>query len=515
MKKALTILMLLLFLCVGGYADFASVITAIGARESTLTIYKQYNVTDDLVIPANVTLRFLQGGSLNISNTKTVTINGYVEAGLFQIFEGSGAVSFGKGCVNQLELQWFGAVSGTDCTTAFCNALDAGVLNGNVSLHIGKGDWQISKIEKTTSANSGMEIYGDGFESKITITNTDGSNGIRLNSGGGNDRCLILENFRLVGNVNSGHGLYLYYFGSPSRLKGLTVDDFSGTNVYGIYMDDMNVAAINSVRLDSCYNGVALYGRSHAVMINHLEVNTYDNYGIALLEDGNGISPRNVGLYNYTCYGPSGEAGKSIYGEGVYGLTVVNPYMESTEHGIYLIDGPVSGDHCYYNRVINPYDGGAGNPHIYVQTPSRSHFETGNTSGIEVAASGGENIFILNRTAATITGTLTYTDKVIETYQAHSKSFRGVINDSTTKTYAIPSGGIESGGLIVLSGDFGKALAVWNKTIAGVLSITEISDAGNLLSIVANDLVLTNETGNNRTYVIDFHGIRAQEITES
>lgn len=76
MKKALTILMLLLFLCVGGYADFASVITAIGARESTLTIYKQYNVTDDLVIPANVTLRFLQGGSLNISNTKTVTING-------------------------------------------------------------------------------------------------------------------------------------------------------------------------------------------------------------------------------------------------------------------------------------------------------------------------------------------------------------------------------------------------------------------------------------------------------
>ena len=89
MKKALTVLTLVLFLSVFGFTqNLATVINALGARESTLTIFKQYAVTDDLTIPANITLKFLQGGSVLISTTKTLTINGRVEAGLYEIFEG-------------------------------------------------------------------------------------------------------------------------------------------------------------------------------------------------------------------------------------------------------------------------------------------------------------------------------------------------------------------------------------------------------------------------------------------
>lgn len=67
MKKALTVLTLVLLLSVFGFTqNLATVITALGARESTLTIFKQYAVTDDLTIPVNITLKFLQGGSLTI-----------------------------------------------------------------------------------------------------------------------------------------------------------------------------------------------------------------------------------------------------------------------------------------------------------------------------------------------------------------------------------------------------------------------------------------------------------------
>ena len=88
MKKTLTVLTLVLLLSVFGFTqNLATVINALGARESTITIFKQYAVTDDLTVPANITLEFLQGGSVLISTTKTLTINGRIDAGLYQIFE--------------------------------------------------------------------------------------------------------------------------------------------------------------------------------------------------------------------------------------------------------------------------------------------------------------------------------------------------------------------------------------------------------------------------------------------
>jgi len=85
------------------YEDgFATAIGTISSTEKTLVIPNQQDITADITVPANVTLKFMQGGTLNISTAKTVTINGALEAGLYQIFEGAGAVSFGAGAVKEV-----------------------------------------------------------------------------------------------------------------------------------------------------------------------------------------------------------------------------------------------------------------------------------------------------------------------------------------------------------------------------------------------------------------------------
>ena len=96
---------------VRAYASFSSAIDALGASPKTLLIPNQQNITANKTVPSNVTLYFLQGGSLTISHGVTVTINGHVDAGLYQIFSwtGTGEVVFGAGAVKEVYPEWWGA----------------------------------------------------------------------------------------------------------------------------------------------------------------------------------------------------------------------------------------------------------------------------------------------------------------------------------------------------------------------------------------------------------------------
>lgn len=71
---------------VGAYSSFSDAIDDINEDEKTLLIPNSQVVDVNMAVPANITLWFLRGGELDISNGKTVTINGPVEAGLHKIF---------------------------------------------------------------------------------------------------------------------------------------------------------------------------------------------------------------------------------------------------------------------------------------------------------------------------------------------------------------------------------------------------------------------------------------------
>ena len=99
-------------------ADHSSV-TSVGslawwinrAAGAGVTLYLDegtYPVNQNLTVPANICLKFDNGAMLSVASGKTLTINGGIEAGLWQIFAGAGAFA-GSPKVPAAYPEWFGA----------------------------------------------------------------------------------------------------------------------------------------------------------------------------------------------------------------------------------------------------------------------------------------------------------------------------------------------------------------------------------------------------------------------
>ena len=157
------------FTDVRDYSSFSAAIDAIGASKKTLLIPNEQAVAADKTVPSNVMLMFLQGGSLNIAVTKTVTINGCIDAGRHQIFEGSGLVSVGVKASNGVYPEWWGAVTdnSTDCQPGIQAAITAVATSGSVSLGIGQ-----YKINSGINLAEHVDLIGSQkYETKIECGN--------------------------------------------------------------------------------------------------------------------------------------------------------------------------------------------------------------------------------------------------------------------------------------------------------------------------------------------------------
>ena len=98
----------------------------VGAANKTLVVCSTVSITNDATIPGNVAVSVLRGGSFSIAAGKTLAVNGPLEAGLYQVFSGSGAVVFATVQFRNMPVSkrvphWFGAKGdgATDDTAAF------------------------------------------------------------------------------------------------------------------------------------------------------------------------------------------------------------------------------------------------------------------------------------------------------------------------------------------------------------------------------------------------------------
>src|SRR3990167_4387068 len=95
---------------VRAYIDLPTAITAIGATSTTLLISTSQTLTNNLTVPPNVTLSFIQGATITIPTTKTLYIKGTVDAGNYVIFSGAGTVNMNEGD-RLYNLAWFEGAS--------------------------------------------------------------------------------------------------------------------------------------------------------------------------------------------------------------------------------------------------------------------------------------------------------------------------------------------------------------------------------------------------------------------
>jgi hypothetical protein len=107
--------------------------------------------------PQHVALSFEKTGQLQPASGKTLTINGPVDAGLWQIFGGSGTVT-GTPQIECVYPQWFGAAGDgvTDDTTPMQKAFDSFKL-----VRLPNGEYKITDTLTATGITiEGLEVDG-------------------------------------------------------------------------------------------------------------------------------------------------------------------------------------------------------------------------------------------------------------------------------------------------------------------------------------------------------------------
>lgn len=257
---------------------------AAGADRTVYLAPANYAITSNLTIPSNINLKFEMGAFLTVSSGITVTINGSIEAPLYNIFRGSGTTTFDDrnnvvpsvwssgthdnltldGVVNVSDTLQLGGVSVTS-TAAELNILD-GVTATASELNILDGVTatasELNTLDGVTASTSELNILDgvtataselnilDGVTSTASELNLlDGSaSGTIVNSKGVvygsagevNMTSLEIAGLRSVPNLNVEKG-YVYLSGagnfecSQSATPGqsVQVDDRSSSTFYG------------------------------------------------------------------------------------------------------------------------------------------------------------------------------------------------------------------------------------------------------------------------------------------
>lgn len=127
--------------------ELSSLITSISTEVSELIINQNITVSSSLTTPATLAIRMIKGAKITVASGQTLKIDGQFECGLYQAFDGDGTVIFGKGAVNGVYSEWWGAVPDgvTDCQPAITKATQS-LLNVNseaILLNFASGNYYL------------------------------------------------------------------------------------------------------------------------------------------------------------------------------------------------------------------------------------------------------------------------------------------------------------------------------------------------------------------------------------
>jgi len=145
------------------------------AAGSDKTVYLNpgnWAISDDLTIPSNINLKFLFGAYVTIASTKTLTIQGTVEAPNYNIFKGSGIVSYDDR-TNIIPSIWAVGGSHDDLTLDGLITIKDGFLIQGISqipLNIQRNEDGVSttliKLDRTSASPADNDYYDISFNAE-------------------------------------------------------------------------------------------------------------------------------------------------------------------------------------------------------------------------------------------------------------------------------------------------------------------------------------------------------------
>ena len=89
------------------YNDFCDCVDAIGANDATIFVPYHQDITENCTVPANVALEVIKGGGFTSSVAATLTIEGWINAGAYQIFFGDLIVVLGVLATEASFPEWY------------------------------------------------------------------------------------------------------------------------------------------------------------------------------------------------------------------------------------------------------------------------------------------------------------------------------------------------------------------------------------------------------------------------
>jgi parallel beta-helix repeat protein len=302
-------------------------ITAIGSDKVILRLPAgTYSITENLTVPGNVTLKVEQGALLAIGNGKTLTINGSIEAGLYQTFSctGTGKVAFGAGYYKTVRPEWWGAVQGVDITAPFLKMMEAGHY---LNVVCSPGTYYLKTGYTGTGTRDHINITGNNTIFKLP----DGSN---------NEVCLGFTgctNIRVSGIEIDGNRANC----SASPNKGIVADDCTNVIIENCYVHDLLLAGDTGQDAP----GIRMAGTANGKITNNTVINT--DCGIYLKRSNDVIISN-----NYTKGGPS----ESI---SIFGDSTLTPNKTIT----------ITGNICYKSIHVSFCEDIAVNGNLFLATP--------------------------------------------------------------------------------------------------------------------------------------------------
>jgi hypothetical protein len=239
------------------------------------SIGRQIDITSDITIPEDFALQFTNNGKLNIAAEVTLTINGYIAAGIHELFIGDGTVT-GNVQNDYLLANWFGVVRDAglkiDQTAKIAKFLNIANIMNTEAFFL-KGDYYLNEIDVSIFVNKGgITICGEGKQSEYNAT-----------------KFYCLDKTQIQNSV--GAFIFLSDTGAevPAGItnRNITIhditlidDDVNITN-YGLYANGVTFANIDNIATQGFKTGVAL-GRQWNSEYNNINIYDFSEYGLYL-----------------------------------------------------------------------------------------------------------------------------------------------------------------------------------------------------------------------------------------